>query len=165
MSNEWQLAQVNVALPREPLDAPLLADFVAALDPINALADSSPGFVWRLKDDSGSATGISVFGDNRLIVNMSVWESLASLSDYVYRSAHADVMRDRKRWFHRLQSVFAALWWVPAGHRPNVAEAEERLRHLEQHGPSPFAFTFKAPYGPPDQPLAKPARVSDECPA
>jgi hypothetical protein len=164
MTNKWQLAQVNIALPREPLDAPLLADFVAALDPINALADNSPGFVWRLKDDNGNATGISGFGDNRLIVNMSVWESLASLSDYVYRSAHADFMRQRQRWFQRLQNVFAALWWVPAGHRPTVAEAEERLRHLEQHGPSPFAFTVKTPYGPPDQPLAKPTRDGDECP-
>jgi hypothetical protein len=165
MSQGWQLAQVNVALPREPLDAPLLADFVAALDPINALADNSPGFVWRLKDESGSATGFNVFDDHRLIVNMSVWESLDSLSNYVFRSAHADVMRQRKRWFHRLERVFAALWWIPAAHRPTVAEAEERLRHLEQHGPSSFAFTFKAPFGPPDQPLPKPARVPDECPA
>lgn len=164
MSTEWHLAQINIALPREPLDAPLLADFVAALDPINALADGSPGFVWRLKGDSGNATGISAFEDNRLLVNMSVWESLASLSDYVYRSAHADVMRQRQRWFHRLQNVFTALWWVPAGHRPTVAEAEERLRHLQQHGPSPFAFTFKAPYGPPDQPGAQPAGQRDECP-
>jgi hypothetical protein len=95
---------------------------------------------------------------------MSVWESLAALADYVYRGAHADVMRQRQRWFERLRTVYVVLWWVPAGHRPTVAEAQERLRHLEQHGATPYAFTFKAPFGAPDAATALPPRPGDECP-
>lgn len=164
MASLWHLAQVNIAVPRAPVDAPLLADFVAALAPINALADGSPGFVWRLQAADGNATSFRAFDDERIMVNMSVWESLPALADYVYRSAHAEIMRNRQRWFERLRTVYAALWWVPAGHRPTVAEAEERLRHLEQHGPSPYAFTFKAPFGPPDAPSPQPRRDGDECP-
>jgi hypothetical protein len=160
----WHLAQVNIALPLEPLDAPLLADFVAALDPINALADASPGFVWRLQGADGNSTSIRAFGDDRIVVNMSVWKSLPALAEFVYRSAHSDVMRRRHRWFEKLRTFYAALWWVPAGHRPTVAEAEERLRHLEQHGPTPYSFTFKAPFDPPDAATARSPRVDDGCP-
>jgi hypothetical protein len=143
----WQLAQVNIALPKEPLTSELLADFVAALGPINALADGSPGFVWRLQGDGGDATAIPVFDDDRLIVNMSVWESLDALAAYVYRGGHAQVMKQRRRWFEHLREVISALWWVPAGHHPTVAEAEERLRCLRAHGPT--AFAFKQPFPPP----------------
>ena len=152
----WHLAQVNVALPKEPLDSPLLADFVAALEPINALADRSPGFVWRLQGEGGDATSVPIFDDGRLIVNMSVWESLEALGAYVYRGDHAQVMKQRRRWFEHMREVYAALWWVPAGHLPTVAEAEERLRCLRAHGPTPFAFTFKQPFAAPgaDAPVA-----------
>ena len=98
----WHLAQVNIALPREPLDAPLLADFVAALAPVNAVADASPGFVWRLQTEDGDATAIRAFGDDRLIVNMSVWESVEALRGFVYGEAHAAVLRRRREWFERL---------------------------------------------------------------
>jgi len=138
-----QLAQVNIALPREPLDSPLLAEFVAALRRINALADGHPGFVWRLQTDEGDATGIKAFGDDRLIVNMSVWESVQALADFVYRSGHLKVLRRRRDWFQQIKPHMA-LWWVPAGHIPSLAEAEERLNHLCSHGPTPFAFTFRA---------------------
>jgi hypothetical protein len=140
---EYQLAQINVARAVAPLDDPLLAAFVSRLDEINALADTSPGFVWRLQSESGNATDIQAFADPRLIINLSVWDSLESLFDYVYRSGHTAVMARRREWFERPSRPHLALWWVPAGHRPSVEEAVARLDHLEHHGPSLEAFTFK----------------------
>lgn len=137
------LAQVNLALPREPLDTPLLAEFVAALGPVNAGADAAPGFVWRLQTDAGDATAVRGFGDDRLIINISTWTSLDALRDFVYRDrAHLQLMRRRREWFERLELVLC-LWWVPEGHEPTVAEAEERAAHLAAHGPTPHAFTFR----------------------
>jgi hypothetical protein len=159
----FHLAQVNVALPREPLDSPLLADFVAALDPINRIADLSPGFVWRLQTDDGNATAVEWTSDRRLIVNMSVWESVEALSNFVYRSQHTDVMRQRRKWFEGM-SLYLALWWIPAGHIPTVAEAEERVRHLAEHGPTAFAFSFRRPFPPPGAHRDLPARDDDRCP-
>ena len=136
------LAQVNVARPLAPLDTPLLADFVAALEPLNARADAAPGFVWRLQTEDGDATALRI-GDDRTLVNMSVWESLEALRAFVYDDpGHRAVMRRRREWFERLDLVLA-LWWVPAGHAPTIAEAEERLRLLDGRGPSPDAFTFR----------------------
>jgi Domain of unknown function (DUF3291) len=143
MAAEWHVAQVNIALPHEPVDSPLLADFAAMLEPINALADSSPGFVWRLQDESGDATGIRAFGDDRLIVNMSVWESIEALWSFVYESGHLDVMRRRREWFSRLAESHQVVWWLPAGELPTVEEAERRLAALRERGPTPYAFTFK----------------------
>jgi Domain of unknown function (DUF3291) len=139
----FDLAQVNIARAREPLDSPLLSEFVAALQPINALADGSPGFIWRLSGPTGDATGIQGFGDDRIIVNLSTWESLEALSHFVYKSAHSGVMRGRRVWFSAIEQAYAALWWVPSGHRPSVGEAETRLAHLREHGPSARSFTFK----------------------
>lgn len=115
---------------------------MALLDPVNAIADAAAGFVWRLQTEAGNATSIPVLGDDRLIVNMSVWASIDQLADFVYRSGHVAVMRRRREWFERIK-VFMALWWVPAGHLPTVAEAEERLEHLRSHGPTARAFTFR----------------------
>jgi hypothetical protein len=109
---------------------------------VNALADRSPGFVWRLQTEDGDATAVRGFGDDRLIVNMSVWESVDALAAFVYRGAHVEVMRRRREWFERMR-MFMCLWWIPAGHRPAVAEAEERLAHLDARGPTPRAFTFR----------------------
>jgi hypothetical protein len=144
---DLQLAQLNIALPREPLDSPLLAEFVARLDPVNALADAAPGFVWRLQGDDGNATSVRGFDDDRVIVNLSVWESIEPLSDFVYRSGHIEVMRRRREWMERVRQHIV-LWWVPSGHRPAVDEAESRLAHLREHGPSPHAFTFKSRFDP-----------------
>jgi hypothetical protein len=148
----YHVAQINVGLPLEPLDSARLADFVAALDPVNALADAAPGFVWRLQTEDGNATAIRVLDDDRLIVNMSVWESVEALGAFVYRSAHTGVMRRRREWFvpMRESKSVTALWWVPAGTVPTVAEAETRLRHLRAHGPTPHAFTFRDPFPSPD---------------
>jgi Domain of unknown function (DUF3291) len=121
---------------------------MALLGPVNAVADQAPGFVWRLQTEEGNATAIPVLGDDRLIVNMSVWESIDQLADFVYRSGHVSVMRRRREWFERIQ-VFMALWWVPAGHLPTVAEAEERLEHLRSHGPTAHAFTFRRRFAAP----------------
>jgi hypothetical protein len=144
------LAQVNMAHALAPLDDPLLAEFMARLDEINALADRSPGFVWRLQSESGNATDIEVSADPRLLINLSLWDSLESLFGYVYRSGHAEVMRRRRDWFERMSGPYVALWWVPAGHRPGVEEALARLEVLKRDGPTPRAFTFKQHFPSPD---------------
>ena len=143
------LAQVNVATLLAPLDSPELAGFVAQLEPINALADQSPGFVWRLQTEDGDATAIRPYEDDRVMVNLSVWASLEALRTFVYASQHLDVMRHRRQWFHRMADPYLALWWVPAGTIPTVAEAKERLELLERRGPSPDAFTFRTPFPEP----------------
>jgi hypothetical protein len=144
MSSEgFQIAQVNIGRAKAPTDSPLLADFMAALDPVNAIADATPGFVWRLQTEDGNATSLRPFEDDRMMINMSVWESIDVLSDFVYRSGHVDVMRRRREWFERTE-MHMALWWVPVGHIPSIDEALERIDHLREHGPTPHAFTFKA---------------------
>jgi hypothetical protein len=165
MSN-WHLAQVNIALPCEPLDSPALAEFVAMLEPINAVADSAPGFVWRLQDESGDATSIRPFDDERLIINMSVWESVEALWGFVYDSSHLDVMRRRREWFTRMADAYMCLWWVPAGELPTIEEARRRLDRLRANGPGPLAFTFKRRYPPPDAAASEPKLDHREpCPA
>lgn len=144
----WHLAQVNIGLPLEPLDSALLRDFVDLLAPINALADAAPGFVWRLQTEDGDATAVRVFDDPALIVNMSVWQSIETLADFVFGGEHARVMRRRREWFARMREVFTALWWVPVGTVPTVADAERRLVELREHGPTAYAFTFKRPFPP-----------------
>jgi hypothetical protein len=146
---ELWIAQVNIALPRGPLDSPALAEFVSNLEPVNALADTAPGFVWRLEDETGDATSIRVFEDERLIINMSVWQSIEALWDFVYSGGHLEVMRRRREWMTRLAGAYMCLWWMPEGHLPDTTEARERLEHLERHGPTPQAFTFKRRYSSP----------------
>jgi len=138
----YHLAQLNIARGLGTMEDPIMADFVAQLDGMNALAEASPGFVWRLKDESGNATDMQLFTDPLLIVNMSVWEDVESLHAYTYRSAHAGVFKRKKDWFAPLGQPHMVLWWVPAGHEPTTAEAKERLAHLQTHGPTPHAFTF-----------------------
>jgi heme-degrading monooxygenase HmoA len=143
------LAQVNVATLRAPLDGPELAGFVAQLEPINALADHSPGFVWRLQTEDGDATSIRPYDDERIMVNLSVWASLEALRGFVYATRHLDVMRRRREWFHRMADPYLALWWVPAGTIPTVAEARDRIELLAGNGPGPEAFTFRSPFPAP----------------
>src|SRR5205085_11009402 len=130
MATAYDLAQVNIMRLRAPLDSPALAAFVAALDPVNALAEQAPGFVWRLKAADGNSTSIRIFEDDGLIVNMSTWRSLEALTDYVYRGAHAAIMRRRREFALPMAEAYLALWWVPRGHAPTIAQAEECLRHL-----------------------------------
>jgi hypothetical protein len=145
---EFHLAQFNMARLLAPLDSPQLADFVGALERINALADNSPGFVWRLQGDGGDATSLRPFGED-VIVNMSLWENVETLFDFVYRTAHAPVMARRRQWFAKPDGVYTVLWWVKAGHIPKVEDARARLDILQRKGPSPAAFTFKTRFPPP----------------
>ena len=141
-----QLASLNVGRLLGPLDAPQIAGFVAQLEPINRLADQSPGFVWRLMTDEGDATALRPFDDELMLVNLAVWESLEALRAFVYTSAHVQVLRQRGEWFERLATAHMVLWWVEPGHIPTVDEAIERLERLRRHGPTPAAFTFRTPF-------------------
>jgi hypothetical protein len=147
----FHLAQCNIVKLKAPLDSPVVAEFVAALDPINALADAAPGFVWRLKTDDGDATSIRVFDDDQILLNMSVWESIEALTEYVYRSGHKDVLRQRRQWAERFDGVQTAMWWIRAGTIPEPSEAVTRLDHLGLAGPSEFAFTFHHRFPAPDE--------------
>ena len=140
---EYHLAQINIARMLAPIDDPSMAEFVAQLAPVNALADTSPGFVWRLQTESGDATSIKVYDDDRIIVNLTVWEGLEALREFVYKNAHHAVLRERKRWFEKFDGSYYALWWVPAGHIPGTEEAKERLDHLREHGETGYAFSFQ----------------------
>jgi hypothetical protein len=145
----WHIAQLNVGRVLAPTDSPVLADFMAALDGVNALADTASGFVWRLKSDTGNATDILVSADPLFLINMSVWESVEALFDFVYRSMHTKFMVRRREWFEKPVEQYLVLWWVPAGHIPTPEEAMARLNYLRTNGPSPHAFTFRQKYPPP----------------
>lgn len=160
----YELAQLNIAVMKAPLDSPELADFVANLDRINALAEASPGYVWRLQTEEGDATALRPLGEN-VLLNMSVWRDAEALNEYVYRSDHAGIMRRRREWFERMGEAYMVLWWVPAGHRPDVAEALVRLEKLRAEGPTPFAFSFRQAFPPPDAAGASPVDCGDACPA
>lgn len=147
-AGNYELAQLNIARMLAPKDSPQLADFVANLDRINALAEAAPGFVWRLKDDSGSAMSFQPFGDD-IIVNLSVWRDVESLRAYVYESGHVDIMRRRAEWFARMGEAHLVLWWVAAGHRPDLGEAKERLTLLREQGPTTEAFSIKTAFAAP----------------
>jgi|SRR5579864_930534 len=133
---------------KAPLDDPIMAGFMSRLDEINALADKSPGFVWRLQTSEGNATYFRPYDDDRILLNMSVWESIETLKHYVYRTVHAEVMKQRQQWFEKFTGNFIALWWVPAGHIPGIDEAKKRIAHLNANGPTEFAFTFKTTFPP-----------------
>ncbi len=147
----FHLAQLNIARARGERDDPLMQEFVARIEEINALADQAPGFVWRLQDEEGDAVNIRLFDDPLLLVNMSVWESLDALKDYVYQSLHVEVMKDRKAWFERMAQVHQVMWWVPDGHVPSVEEGRARLDGIREKGPGREAFDFAHPF-PPEYP-------------
>ena len=143
MSEKYHLAQINISRMLGAIDSPVMADFVAQLETINTLGEQSPGFVWRLKTDSGDATSIRAFEDEFIIVNMSVWTDVESLFQYAYYSGHADVYRRRAEWFEKMITPAMVMWWIPASHVPTVDEAKTKLEYLHAHGPTPLAFTFK----------------------
>lgn len=144
----YHLAQLNIARLLKPIDHPQIKEFVDNLDRINELAEQSYGFVWRLKDETGNATGISVFNDPLIIVNMSVWESIPHLKSFVYDSNHKEIMRKRRNWFEKPTEPHMVLWWVVAGHTPSPEEAKQMLLHLTRHGPTTRAFTFQRVFPP-----------------
>lgn len=138
-----KLAQLNIALAKYSLDAPEIKEFVDNLELVNGIAENSDGFVWRFKDESGDATNIKAFDDPSMIVNMSVWESVDSLKNFMFRTHHRDFMRRKGEWFHRLAEDTYVLWWVEDGHIPTLNEALERLEHLRNNGDTAYSFTFK----------------------
>lgn len=167
----FELAQVNVSRLLAPIDSPLLAPFMAALDEINAAGDAARGFRWRLQTEDGNATAVRAFGwdiagSHGVIVNLTTWASVEALADFVFSGQHLQVMRRRRQWFERAAEAMTALWWVPAGYRPSTEDAEERVRHLRRHGPTPSAFTFRTPFASPAQPDVQ-VRSGDDwmCPA
>jgi hypothetical protein len=145
----WQLAQVNVGRLVAAHDDARVGGFFAQLDAINALAEASPGFVWRLQGDGGNATDLQPTPDPRFIVNISVWDDAEALFGFVYKSGHTAIMAQRRDWFERFEGAYQALWWVAAGHRPGIDEALARLWLLDRYGPSAQAFTFKARFPAP----------------
>ena len=169
----YHLAQVNIARLLAPLDSPQLADFVAALDPVNAAADAAPGFVWRLQTEDGDATSVRAFewdeaGSAGVIINLTVWESVEALAAFAFSDPHVGVMRRRRAWFERMRESYLALWWIPAGTVPSTDDAEEAIRQLRAHGPTPAAFTLREHFPPPDvAPGAGPRAAPDDwmCPA
>jgi hypothetical protein len=142
------LAQINIGRMKAPLEDPVMAGFMGRLDEINALAERSDGFVWRMQGSEGNNTYLRPYEDERIIVNMSVWETVEHLRAYVYGTAHAELLKQRREWFEKFDGMFLALWWIPAGHIPTIDEAKERLASLERHGPTSFAFTFKTTFAP-----------------
>ncbi len=145
---DYQLAQLNIARMLAPLDSPQMADFVNNLERINALAEAQDGFVWRLKDESGDATGLRPFGED-IVVNMSVWRDLDALRQFMFQTDHVQIMRRREEWFSKMSEAHVALWWVPTGHAPDLAEAADRLQRLRRDGPGPLAFGFRSAQPPP----------------
>lgn len=150
MSAKYHLAQINISRMLGAIDSPVMADFVADLERINTLGENSPGFVWRLKTDSGDATSIRAFDDEFIIVNMSVWTDVEALFQYAYYSDHADVYRRRAEWFEKMTTPAMVMWWIPAGHIPTVDEAKAKLEYLAAHGPTALAFSFKKRFTPED---------------
>jgi enamine deaminase RidA (YjgF/YER057c/UK114 family) len=151
--SDYYLAQVNIGKLLAPLDHPLIKDFSDALVEINALAERSPGFVWRYRDSSGNAIDTRAYDDPLVIFNMSVWESLDALKDYVYKSGHVVFFKRRAEWFQKYPSAYTAMWWIKRGHTPTVQEAVDRLAHLDAHGPTAHAFIVAKPFGPPNERL------------
>jgi hypothetical protein len=145
----YQLAQINIGRLIAPIDDPRIAEFVAQLEPINAIADRAPGFVWRLQSASGNATDIAYDDDPFIMVNMSVWESLEALREYAYKSDHMKVFRERAKWFVKMDKPHYCLWWVPARHVPSVAEGRERLEHYQKNGATPYSFWFSQEFPEP----------------
>ncbi len=140
------LVEINIGRLLHPLTDPRIADFVNNLDAVNALAERSPGFVWRLKDDSGNATQIAAYEDPSIILNMSVWTSPEALYEFAYKTVHRRFVQRRKEWFQLFGAQYLALWWVEEGHIPPISEGQRRLAHLERFGPTAWAFNFRRPF-------------------
>lgn len=154
MANSYHLAQVNIATSRAPMDDPVMQGFVDRLEALNALADRSPGFVWRLQTEDGDATAIRVFDNPLILFNLTVWDSVEALEAYVYRSDHVEAVKRRAEWFEKPDRSPFALWWIPAGHIPDEVEAKQRLERLWREGPTAEAFTFRRRYPPPGVAMA-----------
>lgn len=150
----YQLAQLNIARMTMAYEDPRMRDFINGLDPVNQLADSSPGFVWRMVTDESTEQALFDFESQGWLVNMSVWESLDALKGFIAAPLHLSIMRRRAEWFAKLEEATMVLWWVPKGHIPSFKEAMAQLEHLRANGPGPEAFSFSQPFAPPGQEMA-----------
>jgi hypothetical protein len=159
MNTTMHLAQLNIGRFRYSTDDPRMADFMNNLDLVNGLAERGKGFVWRLKDDSGNATGFRPFPDPQMAVNLSVWDSAEALERYVYQTVHKRFYGRREEWFDKMEGPHLVMWWVSAGHTPTLNEAKERLEYLAAHGPSDYAFGWE---GIPVAQLWKTARCAPD---
>jgi hypothetical protein len=142
MDTKYHLAQINIALAKDEMDTELMSGFVSRLDEINAVADQADGFIWRLQTDEGDSTAIRIFDESLLLVNMSVWGSVASFKNFVYKSAHVELIRDRQAWFHKYVDAHQAMWWIPVGKTPTLEEAKEKLVYIQKYGATATAFHF-----------------------
>ena len=145
---KYHLAQINIGQVKGEMDSELMHGFASRLDEINALAEASPGFVWRLQDDAGNATSIKIYDDPMLLINMSVWEDIDSLKNFVYKSLHVELLQDRNFWFNKMTNIYNTMWWIPRGQIPSTREAQEKLIYMEENGPSELAFSFSKPFPP-----------------
>ena len=159
MSKKFHLAQANIARMRAPREDPSMSSFYEQLEYINSVADRAPGFIWRLQGPEGDATAIRVFEDERILFNMSVWESVESLFEYVYKSDHRGPLRDRRNWFEKMESPTVVMWWIPAGTLPTVEEARARFERLNRDGPTSEAFNFRALFSPDGVPIQRETEV------
>lgn len=161
LAMNYQLAQLNIAKFQLPMEHPDNADFVNNLDRVNAIAESQPGFIWRLVGEGNNAMDVQAFSDPDIITNMSVWADMESLAAFVYRNEeHRAIMRRRREWFEKM-AFFMVLWWVPANHTPSLEEAKTRLELLRKHGATAQAFTFREPFPMPGG--EQPDPVIDQC--
>lgn len=143
---EFQLAQLNIGKAKGSMESDVMKAFSDGLDPINLIAEKAPGFIWRLKDDSGNATEIQYFDDPLMLVNMSVWKDIESLKHFMFKTHHLDFLKQRKNWFETDSEATYVLWWVPAGHIPTIEEAMARLSKLRDMGDTQDAFSFTKPF-------------------
>jgi Domain of unknown function (DUF3291) len=145
---QYQLAQINIArMKGVNIDDPVMQEFVDNLDRVNALAEGSEGFIWRLKDDNNNATAFNPYDDEQIIINVSVWESIETLEQFVYRSLHTDFLKRRREWFQQFGKAYTAMWWIPAGAYPTIAEAAQKLADLQENGASAAVFDFRNKFG------------------
>jgi hypothetical protein len=154
LMTQYHLAQLNIARMLAAREDPIMADFFAQIDEINALAEKTPGFIWRLQTDEGDATALRVFDDDMMIINMSVWESVEPLYQFTYYSDHAAVYRRRQEWFHKLETPMMVMWWIPAGTVPTIEDAKAKLDYISTYGATPEAFTFKTCFDPQGHPIS-----------
>ena len=148
---KYLIAEINIARMRGVnINDPIMKEFADNLDTVNAIAESSEGFVWRLKDDSNNATSLNPYDDEQIIINVSVWESIELLENFMYKTFHAEFLRRRKEWFHRFGKVYTAMWWTPRGQYPTMQEAADKLAYLQQHGPTELVFDFKKKFEAPE---------------
>ncbi|MCF6189628.1 MAG: DUF3291 domain-containing protein [Cocleimonas sp.] len=149
-NKKYHLAQINIAQAKDEMDTETMHGFMSRIDEINAIADKTDGFIWRLQSNDGDSTSIRVFDDPLLLVNMSVWDNVDSLKNYVYKSLHVELIRDREAWFDKMGAMHQALWWIPVGHIPSIQEAKDKLELLRENGPNQDVFTFGKAFQKPE---------------